>query len=106
MRVSTTMMYNQHLKYLQQSNTNLDKASAQYNTGLRFQTAGESPAGMAVSIKYGADISQYNQFAINAGLAADSLSAGETALSSMWTTLGSVQSRLIQAVNGTMDETS
>lgn len=106
MRVSTTMMYNQHLKYLQQSNTNLDKASAQYNTGLRFQTAGESPAGMAVSIKYGADISQYNQFAINAGLAADSLSAAETALSSMWTTLGSVQSRLIQAVNGTMDETS
>lgn len=106
MRVSTTMMYNQHLKYLQQSNTNLDKASAQYNTGLKFQTSGEDPAGMAVSIKYTADIAQYDQFAINAGLAADSLSAAETALSSMWTTLSSIQSRLIQAVNGTMDDTS
>lgn len=106
MRISTSMQYTQHLKYLQTANSDLDKASAQYNTGLKFQTAGEDPSGMSSKIKYTAEISAFDQFAQNAGMASDTLSEAETALSSMWTVLGNVQSRLIQAVNGTMDTTS
>lgn len=104
MRISTSMQYNSQLNYLQTANSRVDTASKQYNTGLKFQTAGESPSGMASKIKYTADIEAYKQYAVNAGIVADSLEQEETALGQIWTSLGSIRTRLIQAINGTMDD--
>lgn len=104
MRISTSMQYNSQLTYLQTANSRVDTASRQYNTGLKFQTAGENPSGMASKIKYTADIESYKQYAVNAGIVADSLAQEETALKQIWTSLGSIRTRLIQAVNGTMDD--
>lgn len=104
MRISTSMQYNSHLNYLQTANSRVDTASKQYNTGLKFQTAGESPSGMASKIKYTADIEAYKQYAVNAGIVADSLEQEETALGQIWTSLGSIRTRLVQAINGTMDD--
>lgn len=106
MRVTTNMMFEKQLKYLQNQSTALSEASDQYNTGYKFTTAGEDPAGMSTKIKYTSDISQYEQYSVNAGSAYDSLSEAETALSSMYDILQSIESCLIQAVNGTMDTSS
>lgn len=106
MRISTSMQYSNHLNYLQTANSRVDAASGRYNTGLKFQTAGENPAGMASKIKYESDIEAYKQYAINAGIVADSLSHSETALGQIWDSLGSIRTRLIQAVNGTLDDGS
>lgn len=106
MRISTSMQYDTHLSYLQKANSRLDKVSQQYNTGLKFNTAGEDPSGMAQKTKYTADIAAYDQYQTNAGLAADALAQSETALDSLWTVLNSLEVRIQQAVNGTMDRLS
>lgn len=104
MRISTSMQFNNQLSYLQTANSRVDVASQQYNTGLKFQTAGENPSGMASKIKYTADIEAYKQYAVNAGIVADSLAQEETALEQIWTALGSIRTRLVQAINGTLDD--
>lgn len=106
MRVTTTMMYNKNLRYIQNSNSRLDTSTTRYNTGLKFETAGEDPSGMASKIKYDAAIANYKQYATNAGLAEDTMAEEETALESMWTALSSAHTRLIQAVDSTNDATS
>ena len=106
MRISTSMQYDTHMSYLQAANTRLDKASQQYNTGLKFSTAGEDPSGMAQKVKYEADVNTFDQYQINAGLAADNLAQSETALEQLWTVMNSVEVRIQQAVNGTMDQNS
>lgn len=106
MRVSTSMQYRNHLSYLQTANSNLDAASQRYNTGLRFQTAGEDPGGMAAKIKYQSDIESYKRYSANANLVADTLSQEETALGQIWDCMSSIQTRLIQGINGTLDDGS
>ncbi len=106
MRISTSMQFENQLYYMQLANSKVDEASKQYNTGLKFQQAGDDPSGMSQKIKYTADTRAYEQYQINAGMAADALSQSETALSSLWDVLGNVKTRLQQAVNGTMDQNS
>lgn len=106
MRVSTSMQYNKQLHYIQSANSRVDKASQQYNTGKKFVNAGDDPSGKSLEIKYGADIDAYKQYLTNAGMASDTLSSQETALASYYDVLSNVQTRLQQAVNGTMDESS
>lgn len=106
MRISTSMQFQHQMYYLQNANTKVDEASKQYSTGLKFQQAGDDPSGMSQKIKYTADTRAYKQYTVNAGMAADALSQSETALESLWETLGSINTRLIQAVNGTMDQNS
>lgn len=106
MRISTSMQYNSHLNYLQTANTKVDQASTQYNTGLKFQTAGEDPGGMAAKIKYQADITAYERYGDNAKVVSDALDQEETALGQIWDVMSSIQTRLIQAINGTLDDGS
>ncbi|MBU3843883.1 MAG: flagellar hook-associated protein FlgL [Candidatus Anaerobiospirillum pullicola] len=106
MRISTAMQYQNHLNYLQTANGRVELASQRYNTGKLFQTAGENPAGMAASIKYESDIQAYEQYSTNANIVADTLSQEETALGQIWDALSSIQTRLIQAINGTIDDSS
>lgn len=106
MRISTSMQYRNHLSYLQTANSRVDQASMQYNTGKLFQTAGENPGGMSASMKYESDIASYKQYGLNAKIVADTLSQEETALGQIYETMSSIQTRLIQAVNGTLDDGS
>lgn len=106
MRVSTTMQYRNHLNYLQGSNSRVDLASQAYNTGMKFQTAGQDPGGMSAHIKYQADIASYKQYTQNSHIVADTFAQEETALGQIYDSLSSIQTRLIQAVNGTLDDGS
>ncbi len=106
MRISTNMTYNKNMTFLQRANTKLDSSTTRYNTGLKFDTAGEDPSGMSSKLKYDASIANYKQYATNAGLAADTMAEEETALDSLWTSLSSAHTRLIQAVDSTNDTTS
>ena len=106
MRVSTTMQYKNHLSYLQGHNSRLDLASQVYNTGKKFQTAGQDPGGMSAHMKYEADIASYKQYTQNSKIVADTFAQEETALGQIYDALSSVQTRLIQAINGTLDDGS
>ncbi len=106
MRISTTMQFQNNLSYIQKANSKVDKAAQGYNTGLKFNTAGEDPSGMSSKIKYEAAIGAYDQYKKSASLANDALSEEETALSSMWTTLASIHTSVIQAVDGSNDQSS
>ncbi len=97
------MSFERSMSYLQSSNSRLDKASQQYNTGLKFTTAAEDPTGMGNKIRLEAEIATYSQYSVNAGLASDSLGLEETALSSIYSSLSSVVTEMQSAVNGTLD---
>lgn len=103
MRITTNMSFDRSISYLQSTNTKIDKASQQYNTGMKFTTASENPTGMGNKIRLDAEISTYTQYSVNAGLAADSLGLEETSLNSIYSTLQNVQTQLQSAVNGTYD---
>ena len=106
MRISTTMQYRNNLRYLQNANSTVDDASNRINSGRKFETAGEDPSGMSAKIKYEGAIASYNQYAKSAGLAADCIAEEELALQNIWNRLNSVHTRLIQAVDGSNDESS
>ena len=106
MRISTTMQYTNSLSYIKNSNSKVDEQATKYNSGLKFQSAGEDPSGMASKVKYEGAIAAYKQYIEAGGIANNSLSEEETALSSMWDTLSSVHTRLQQCVNGSNDESS
>ena len=106
MRISTTMQFTSSLKYIQNANSKVDENAQKYNTGEKFQTAGEDPSGMASKVKYEGAISAYTQFNKDGGLANNTLSEEETALESMWSALSSIHSRLIQCVDGSNDQNS
>lgn len=106
MRISTTMQYTNSLGYIKNSNSKVDEQATKYNSGLKFQSAGEDPSGMASKVKYEGAIAAYKQYIEAGGIANNSLSEEETALSSMWDTLSSVHSRLQQCVNGSNDSSS
>lgn len=106
MRISTTMQYTNSLGYIKNSNSKVDEQATKYNSGLKFQSAGEDPSGMASKVKYEGAIAAYKQYIEAGGIANNSLSEEETALSSMWDTLSSVHTRLQQCVNGSNDSSS
>lgn len=106
MRISTTMQFTSSLSYIQKANTSVDSASTQYLTGQKFQTAGDDPSGMASKVKYESAIAAYDQFAKDGGLANNTLSEEETSLKSMWDALASINTRLIQCVDGSNDDNS
>lgn len=106
MRISTTMQYTNSLSYIKNSNSKVDEQATKYNSGLKFQCAGEDPSGMASKVKYEGAIAAYKQYIEAGGIANNSLSEEETALSSMWDTLSSVHTRLQQCVNGSNDNSS
>ena len=99
-RVATTTMYSRSASYLQNLNTRLDKASQQYNTGKKFETASESPANFGASMRLQNDIAMYEQYDTNAGYAIDNLSLEETSLSSANTSLDRAKVLLQNGVNG------
>ncbi|MGN0901828.1 MAG: flagellar hook-associated protein FlgL, partial [Succinivibrio sp.] len=72
----------------------------------KFQTAGEDPSGMASKVKYEGAIASYNQFTKDGGLANNTLSEEETTLESIWSALSSINTRLIQCVDGSNDQNS
>ncbi len=106
MRISSAAQYDAHLLNLQRQNSRLNTISQQYNTGLRFQQAAESPSDMSARIKLEGDISTFSQYAVNAGFAKEALGEEETALAAMWDILASAQTRIQQAVNGSQDQNS
>lgn len=104
MRISTSLSFERSLSYLQSTNTKLDKASEQYNSGMKFTTAAEDPTGMGNKLRFDAEISTYTQYSVNAGLASDALGLEETALTSIYESLSSCVVSLQSSVNGTYDE--
>lgn len=106
MRVSTTMQFTRNLGFIQKSNSTVDTAANKYNTGLKFQTAGEDPAGMSSKVKYEGSIATYEQYKSDGMIAENALSEEETAIQSLWSSLSSIYTRLQQSIDGSNDQSS
>ena len=106
MRISTTMQFTRNLNFIQRSNSSVDQAANKYNTGLKFQTAGEDPAGMSSKVKYEGSIAAYDQYKADGILADNALSEEETAMQSLWEALSSIYTRLQQCIDGSNDQSS
>ena len=99
-RVATNTAYRNSVYYMQHRNAELTKASDQYNTGKKFQTAADSPADYAATMRLEHDIAMYDQYTTNSGYAYDSLSLEETALGTINTVLDRANVLLQSGVNG------
>lgn len=102
-RVATNTAYRNSVYYMQRGNARVEKASQEYNTGKKFQTAADSPANFATTMRLENDIAMYEQYNINAGYALDNLSLEETSLDSINTALDRASVLLQSAVNARND---
>ena len=99
-RVATNTAYRNSVYYMQRRNVEVEKASEQYNTGKKFQTAADSPANFAATMRLENDIAMYEQYTTNSGYAYDSLSLEETALGTINTVLDRASVLMQSGVNG------
>ena len=99
-RVATNTAYRNSVYYMQRRNVEVEKASEQYNTGKKFQTAAGSPANFAATMRLENDIAMYEQYTTNSGYAYDSLSLEETALGTINTVLDRANVLMQSGVNG------
>ncbi len=99
-RVATNTAYRSSVYYMQRRNVEVEKASEQYNTGKKFQTAADSPANFAATMRLENDIAMYEQYTTNSGYAYDSLSLEETALGTINTVLDRANVLMQSGVNG------
>ena len=99
-RVATNTAYRNSVYYMQRRNVEVEKASEQYNTGKKFQTAADSPANFAATMRLENDIAMYEQYTTNSGYAYDSLSLEETALGTINTVLDRANVLMQSGVNG------
>lgn len=100
MRITTNMIYDRNLYSLTNTNERLNKAYQQLQTGNKFQTAGEDPAGMSQKMALTKEIDLFKQYGVNGSLLENSLGHEETVLASINTAMQSAQTLIQKSNNG------
>jgi flagellar hook-associated protein 3 FlgL len=103
-RIATSTTYTKSVSYLQKNNVRLDRVSDQYNTGLKFRTAGDAPADYAATLRLEKDITMYEQYNTNSGYAVDALNLEETALTSLNERLDRAQVLITSGINASYSQ--
>jgi flagellar hook-associated protein 3 FlgL len=98
-RIATSTTYSKSVSFLQKNNVRLDRISDQYNTGLKFRSAGDAPADYAATLRLEKEITMYEQYNTNSGYAVDALNLEETALTSLNERLDRVQVLITSGIN-------
>lgn len=104
-RIATVTTYQKSTNYLQKLNSRLDRASDQYNTGLKYRTASDAPADYSATMRMEKEISMYEQYTINSGYAIDSLNLEETSLDAINERLDRAQVLITSSINASYSET-
>ena len=100
MRITTNMIYDRNLYSLNSANERLNTAYQQLQTGNKFQTAGEDPAGMSQKMALTKEIDLFKQYSVNGSLLENSLGHEETVLDSLNTAMLSAQTLIQKSNNG------
>ncbi|MCF5899737.1 flagellar hook-associated protein FlgL [Aeromonas veronii] len=100
MRITTNMIYDRNLYSLNSVNERLEKAYQQLQTGNKFQTAGEDPAGMSQKMALTKEIDLFKQYSVNGSLLENSLGHEETVLTSINNAMLSAQTLIQKSNNG------
>ncbi|MGY3860963.1 MULTISPECIES: flagellar hook-associated protein FlgL [Aeromonas] len=102
MRITTNMIYDRNIYSLNSANERLNTAYQQLQTGNKFQTAGEDPAGMSQKMALTKEIDLFKQYGVNGSLLENSLGHEETVLDSLNTAMLSAQTLIQKSHNGSI----
>lgn len=102
MRISTTGMYDESVKNIQERRDQLTQSQLQASTGKRILTPSDDPAGSAYALELQQLESKNTQYAENSKTAGDSLSLLETSIENVIGVLQDIRSNAIQAGTGTL----
>ncbi|WP_321148939.1 flagellar hook-associated protein FlgL [Aeromonas jandaei] len=102
MRITTNMIYDRNIYSLNNANERLNTAYQQLQTGNKFQTAGEDPAGMSQKMALTKEIDLFKQYGVNGSLLENSLGHEETVLDSLNTAMLSAQTLIQKSHNGSI----
>ncbi|MGL5994788.1 MAG: flagellar hook-associated protein FlgL, partial [Aeromonas sobria] len=100
MRITTNMIYDRNTYSLNNANERLNTAYQQLQTGNKFQTAGEDPAGMSQKMALTKEIDLFKQYGVNGSLLENSLGHEETVLTSINNAMLSAQTLIQKSNNG------
>ena len=102
MRITTNMIYDRNTYSLNNANERLNTAYQQLQTGNKFQTAGEDPAGMSQKMALTKEIDLFKQYGVNGSLLENSLGHEETVLTSINNAMLSAQTLIQKSNNGSI----
>ncbi|MFQ1933361.1 flagellar hook-associated protein FlgL [Aeromonas veronii] len=102
MRITTNMIYDRNIYSLNSANERLNTAYQQLQTGNKFQTAGEDPAGMSQKMALTKEIDLFKQYGVNSSLLENSLGHEETVLTSINNAMLSAQTLIQKSNNGSI----
>ncbi|TNJ18584.1 flagellar hook-associated protein 3 [Aeromonas sobria] len=102
MRITTNMIYDRNTYSLNNANERLNTAYQQLQTGNKFQTAGEDPAGMSQKMALTKEIDLFKQYGVNGSLLENSLGHEETVLTSISNAMLSAQTLIQKSNNGSI----
>ena len=104
MRISTSMYFQTGLNTINQQQADLVKLFQQTGTGQRMVTPSDDPLAAAQTINLAQAQAMNQRFGENRGVAQRALSEEENILNSVTLQLQDVQTRLLEAANGTLSD--
>ncbi|WP_034914072.1 MULTISPECIES: flagellar hook-associated protein FlgL [Erwinia] len=104
MRLSTTMMYEQQMRGVTNSQASWLKAGEQLSSGKRVVNPSDDPVAAAQAVVLGQAQSQTSQFKTARTFATNSISQEETTLQQVTSAISSAQSTLVAAGSGTLSD--
>ncbi len=105
-RLSTAGQHTQAIEQMLRRQVQLARTQNQVATGQRIQSPADDPVAATRILGLERSQSELAQFGRNAGIAADRLNLGETALADLDTLLQRIRELALQANNGALDDTS
>lgn len=105
-RLSTAGQHAAAVAQMLRQQVQLSRTQTQIATGQRIQSPADDPVAATRILGMERARSELAQFGSNAGIAADRLNLGETALADLDTLLQRVRELAVQANNGSLDDTS
>ena len=104
MRVATSMLYQQGLASIQGQQSSLMQVQQQLGTGKRIVTPSDDPVGATRALGVSQSIAVNDQYTATRTQATNMLGLESNALQSVVTTVQNIQGLLVQAGNGTLND--
>ncbi|QIE25413.1 hypothetical protein SBC1_35020 [Caballeronia sp. SBC1] len=105
MRISSSQYFTMNVETMNNQQASLANMYAQISSGKSLQTAADNPLGAAQAVALTAQASNLAQYATNQSSALTSLQQEDSTLSNVTTVMQSIQSLVVNAGNGTLNDT-
>jgi flagellar hook-associated protein 3 FlgL len=105
MRISSSQYFTMNVETMSNQQASLANMYAQISSGKALQTAADNPLGAAQAVALTAQASNLAQYATNQASATTSLQQEDSTLTSVTNVMQSIQSLVVNAGNGTLNDT-